>query len=115
MDSHDKYHYPVYMDTTKTEALHFQLDPRRVLAWLKVNDTIDKDIHQLSDEKVKAWFINYMQEVDFFGEIANKDTEKGIITYYLFTLLLNSVVQFLIGTWIAISCSAESIMKVRNR
>ncbi|WP_131820682.1 hypothetical protein [Desulfoscipio geothermicus] len=87
MDSVDKYHYPVYMDTTKTEALHFQLDLRRVLTWLQVNGIINEDIHRLSEEEVKVWFINHMEEVDLFGEVANKETKNGEITYYLFTLL----------------------------
>lgn len=87
MDSDDKYRYPVYTDTTKTEALHFKLDLRMVLTWLKVNDIIAENTEQLSEEEVKAWFVNHMQEIDLFGEIVNKETPNGIITEYLFTLL----------------------------
>lgn len=87
LDANDKYHYPVYMNTTKTEALHFQLDLKKVLKWLEKNEIIDIDVNQLSEQEIKAWFINHMEDIDFFGEITNKETKKGEITYYLFTLL----------------------------
>jgi len=87
LDENDKYHYPVYMDTTKTEALHFQLNLKQVLKWLAINRIVDVDVTRLSDQEIKVWFINHMEEVDFFGEVANKETKNGEITSYLFTLL----------------------------
>ena len=75
------------MDTTKTEALHFQLNLKQVLKWLAINRIVDVDVTRLSEQEIKAWFINHMEEVDFFGEVANKETKNGEITSYLFTLL----------------------------
>jgi hypothetical protein len=74
--------YPVYVDTTNSESLLFELDHRRVLAWLKSNGLHDLDVVAMSDSEIKAWFLANLSDVDTFGQINAGDK----ITAYTYGL-----------------------------
>lgn len=74
--------YPVYIDTTNSESLLFELDHRRVLEWLKVNGLHDLDVNSMSDAEIKAWFLANLSDVDPFGHIDPADR----ITLYTYSL-----------------------------
>ncbi|GAA4717709.1 hypothetical protein [Brevibacillus fulvus] len=75
--------YPVYVDTTNSESLLFELDHRRVLAWLKLNGLHDLDVEQMTDAEVKAWFLMNLGEIGPFGHIDQTDK----ITTYTYGLV----------------------------
>lgn len=75
--------FPVYVDTTESEALQFQLDHRKVLEWLNINNIIDINVDKMNDAEIKAWFIKHLKRVDYVGKVEEED----IITRYVYGLL----------------------------
>lgn len=75
--------FPVYISTTKSEALMFQLDHKKVLKWLITNRVINEEIDFWSEGQPKAFFVNNLKNIDYFGKIEN----ESIITQYVYGLL----------------------------
>jgi len=67
--------FPVYVNTSETEAMLFRLDPGKVLTWLQINELLPGiDVDIMNDAQKKAWFINNLSEISMFGEVEDNDS-----------------------------------------
>lgn len=107
---------PIFVDTSETEAVQFDLKPERVLLWLACNipetsdpasvrgpitlPTVDpddessiaaarRDISDLETEEQWAFLINHLSPVDRYGrfETTTDSTVEGMVTEHVFQLL----------------------------
>ncbi len=68
---------PLYFETTKTEAIIFELNHRKVLKWLYDNHFAATSPDGMDDMDVKAWFLRNMVSINPFDEIpANTEQER---------------------------------------
>jgi hypothetical protein len=107
---------PVFVNTSTTEAIQLDLQPRAVALWLSANidelsddsevagpvslpevnprdlDSLEfarRQLGDMSDAEIWAFFINHLPDIDRFGlfETETEDTIEGDVTEYVFRLL----------------------------
>ncbi len=89
---------PLFVDTTETEALLFQLDPARVLRWLAHNRLATAPLPDASDEPaIRAWLLNRIGSVNPFDEIPEEETITravyGLVHSFSHLVLRQAVIQ----------------------
>lgn len=89
---------PLFVDTTETEALMFQLDPIRVVRWLDLNGLVDGDPPDLSDGAVvRAWILSRMTIINPFEEVPSSEPVTravyGLVHSFSHMVLRQAVIQ----------------------
>ncbi|MGC4036047.1 MAG: hypothetical protein QM764_08800 [Chitinophagaceae bacterium] len=62
--------YPVFVDKVQADALLFQLDPLRVINWLRINGyDVQLPSGRNQESSIKGYFINLFHEVNIYEKI----------------------------------------------